>query len=245
MLGYLKSIRERLSARSGPRYSIPAPLRPYGRKGSSQTSEGGLIDAILSAIPVRNRYFVEFGIGPGPGDLTYANGLEGNCVDLKAAGWNGLFMDGGQHPEHLGVKQEFITDMNINHLLEKYRVSKNFALISIDVDGQEYWIWKALRHRPEIVIVEYNVEHGPDDAVTSQRDPKFVSDGTNYGGASLRAMWKLGREKGYVLLEGNHVNAFFVRQDLVANPDDFSFESFYSFAKIHPDDPQQRIWKRV
>ena len=234
-----------LFALIGRKYRLPVPLRTYGRKGSSQNNEAGIIDAVLDAIPVRKKFFVEFGIGHGPGDASYSKGLEGNCVELKASGWSGLFMDAGIHPPEYEIKEEFVSDENINQLLAKYRVPADFAIISIDVDGQEYWIWKALRARPELVIVEYALEHGPDDAVTVPRDPAFRWDGTNYGGASLRALWKLGKDKGYTLVHANRVNAFFVSSNLVSNPDDFPFESMYDHGKIHPNDPLNRQWLKV
>jgi hypothetical protein len=227
------------------RHRIPAPLKPFGRKGSSQTNESGYIDVILGAIPVRRRFFVEFGIGPASSDPDYTNGLEGNCVDLRKSGWDGLFMDGGEHPHRFGVKQEFITYRNINTVLAKHNVPKDFSIISIDVDGQEYWIWEALAYNPEIVIIEYNAERGPDEAVSVPRDENFRWDYCNYHGASLRALYELGRKKGYTLVHGNRVNAFFVRTRLVANPSDFSFDTLYDYAKIHSDDPLRRRWSVV
>lgn len=115
-------------------FTLPAPLSTRAYKGSAQNDEAGIISAIFEAIPPRRKFFVEFGIGPRPGDATYSFGLEGNCVDLKAAGWEGLFMDAGVHPPHFGVRQETITPENINLLLRKYRVPKDFSVLSIDVD---------------------------------------------------------------------------------------------------------------
>jgi hypothetical protein len=230
---------------TGVSYRIPAPLAAFGRKGSSQTNESGFVDALVNAIPVRRRFFVEFGIGPGPDDASYERGLEGNCVDLAGRGWQGLFLDGSDHPEQLGVRKEFITYRNINRVLAKHQVPEDFAIISIDVDGQEYWIWRALKYRPEIAIVEYNTELPADASVTVPCDPGFRWDGTNYHGASLRALYELGLGKGYTLVHGNRVNAFFVRSDLVANREDFVFDRIYERAKIHRDDPHHRRWQRV
>jgi hypothetical protein len=212
-------------------FTLPAPLSNRAVKGSSQNDEAGIISAIFEAIPARRRFFVEFGIGPRPDDPTYSLGLEGNCVDLRTAGWKGLFMDAGVHPPHLAVHQEIVTPENINSLLRKYSVPKDFSVLSIDVDGQDIWIWKAIKVQPEVVIIEYNPIHGPNESVAVPLDPNFRWDGTSYYGASLCALNKVGNEKGYCLVHTNWVNAFFVRECLIANKSDFSYEQLY---RRHP-----------
>jgi hypothetical protein len=226
-------------------FTLLAPLSDRAFKGSSQNDEAGIISAIFEAIPPRRRFFVEFGIGPRADDPTYRLGLEGNCVDLKAAGWEGLFMDAGVHPPHFGVRQETVTPENINSLFRKYQVPKDFSVLSIDVDGQDIWIWKAIKARPEVLIIEYNPIHGPSESVAVPRDPNFRWDGTNYYGASLGAVNKVGKEKGYLLVYANQVNAIFVLDSLIANGNDFSYDELYRHAPYHPPhppDPLQRAY---
>jgi hypothetical protein len=221
-------------------YVIPHPLKNFRRRGASQNDESGVIDAIVSAIPMRRRFFVEFGIGPNYHDPDYSRGLEGNCVDLATKGWDGLFMDGGAHPPQYGVKQEFITAGNINDLLRKYEVPPDFSLISIDVDGQDLWIWQALSYAPELAVIEYNPNFGPSDSLSAPIDHDFRWDGTKYYGASLAAQNKIARSKGYHLVYANGVNAFFIKRHLIKNLSDFKFEEIFVRRDEHQIDAAAR-----
>jgi len=85
------------------------------------------------------------------------------------------------------------------------------------VDGNDYWIWEAIRSiNPRVVVIEYNATWFPPLSFTVRYNENFRWDGTNYHGASLRALELLGRRKGYCLVGCNFsgVNAFFVREDL-------------------------------
>jgi hypothetical protein len=233
------------SANPSSSYVLPHPLKNYGRKGSSQNDEAGIIDAIVAAIPARRRFFVEFGIGPNWHDRDYSQGLEGNCVHLASKGWDGLFMDGNAHPPRYGVKQEFITAENINDMLRKYQVPDDFSLISIDVDGQDLWIWQALSYDPEFVIIEYNPNFGPNDSVSVPIDHEFRWDGTKYYGASLAAQNKIALSKGYHLVCANAVNAFFVKRHLIKNLSDFKFEEIFVGRDEHRVDPAARKFVQI
>jgi hypothetical protein len=227
---------------------IPERLSEFGRKGSSQNDESGIIDAILASVPVRKKFFVEFGIGPNWQDPEYVNGLEGNCVDLRNTGWSGLFMDGRDHPSEYKIAKEFVTTDNFNALLKKHNVPDDFSILSIDVDGQDYWIWQALDARyyqPEIVIIEMNPNFSARDLKTVPRDTKFVWDGTKYFGASLGALTKLGGTKGYQLVYANGVNAFFVDKALVLNPDDFVYDNIFVKFNQHAYDEKNRAYVEV
>jgi hypothetical protein len=215
-------------------------LATFENKVTSQFGEDGVIDAIFKIIPPRSRYFVEFGIGPNWLDPTYSRGLEGNCVELRRQGWRGLMMDAGEHPPEYDVRVEFIEPASINDILEKHGVPKDVDVISIDVDGQDWWIWKELRLQPVLVVIEYNGHKPADISVTVPLDPKFRWDGTDYYGASLLAMDKLAQQKGYTLVFANGVNAFFVLTELLINPEDFRFYELYRPAANHTPDPLKR-----
>jgi hypothetical protein len=155
---------------------------------------------------------VEFGV---------EDGSECNTRFLRERlGWTGLLMDGGDHATPVGdVRREFITAENICSLFEKYRVPKEFDLLSIDIDGNDYWVWQAIRgYSPRIVVIEYNSSIGPDESKTVPYDPAFHWDGTNYFGASILALTKLGRAKGYTLIgcDNQGINAFYLRDDLLS-----------------------------
>jgi hypothetical protein len=218
------------------------------RREFSQNGVDGIIHAIFAMIGTTNKYFVEFGV---------EDGLQCNARYLQTKkGWTGLLMDGQDPIPGSSVKQEFITAENINQLFQKYIVPAEFDLLSIDIDGNDYWVWKAIEgYRPRVVIMEYNACLPADVSKTIPYDPKFMWDKTDYYGASLKALTKLGTEKGYTLVctDRNGVNAFFVRNDLIAgNFAPRSYKNLYHpaafkgvFGKKHPPDPQKRPWVEV
>ena len=136
------------------RHYLTPNLGDFGRKFRSQNDEDGVIERIFECIPPLSRYCVEFGIGPNHADPGYSNGLEGNTVWLHKKGWQGLMMDGGEHPQQFHVAREYITALNINRHLRKYNTPQDCDLISIDVDGQDFWIWLAIDWQPTLFIVE-------------------------------------------------------------------------------------------
>lgn len=219
------------------------PLKARGYKIHSQNDEDGIIDAIFQDIPPQSRYFVEFGIGPNWKDPTNSNGIEGNCVLLRNNGWRGLFMDGGNHPAEYNIQKEFITALNINSLLRKYQVPQNVDIISIDVDGQDFWIWLACYFRPELYIVEYNPNFRQIwQSQTIEWDLQNRWDASKYYGASLGGLIKLGYDKGYKLVHANGTNAFFMRTDLLANSEGFRDEDLNVSLDQHGVDWLQRRW---
>ena len=181
----------------------------FERRIYSQNGEDGIIEVIFGAIGTTNKYFVELGV---------ENGRECNTRHLlEEQGWHGLMIDciDNNHPL---IKKEFITAENINDILMKYDVPERFDLLSIDLDYNDYWIWKAIKNYvPRVVVIEYNATHGPSESRVAEYEPYHRWDGTNYFGASLLALDRLAHLKGYVLVgcDSKGVNAFFVRNDLV------------------------------
>lgn len=118
------------------------------------------------------------------------------------------------------IKKEKVTAENIEKLFQKYNVPKNFDLLSIDIDFNDYWVWKAItNYHPNVVIIEYNSSLPPTESRVVPYDSEAVWDGTNYFGASLLALQNLGNTKGYTLLgcDSNGVNAFFCKKNLVGD----------------------------
>lgn len=143
---------------------------------------------------------------------------------------------------------ERISPLNINRLFEKYGVPLEFDLLSIDLDGQDFWVWALLDYFPRVVIIEYNPALVIDQSVSIPFDVSHQWDGTQYYGASLLALNKLGISKGYTLLYANAVNAFFVRNDQIANPEDFKYEDIYNFRgtlNYLRADPLNRAFKHI
>jgi hypothetical protein len=199
----------------GPTSSPLSSLKPFENNIRSQNGEDGVIEAIFAKIGTTNRFFVEFGV---------EDGSQCNTAHLIASGWDGLQMDGAEgNPEF--IKQEFIAAENINDLFRKYAVPRTFDLLSIDIDGNDYWVWKAIDgFTPRVVVIEYNGSIPPRHSIVIPYDSTFRYDNTlplepggyAFFGASLAALEKLGREKGYALVycERRGVNAFFVQRDL-------------------------------
>ena len=194
-------------------------LEGYELRGFSQNGEDGALAEILTRIGAENRFFVEFGI---------ESGREGNCVYLaQVAGWDGLFIEAEPdlHRElaeryaanaRVQTVQALVTPGNVEQLFADAGVPEILDILSIDVDGADYWIWEALEaYRPRIVVIEYNTALPADARLVQPRDHGSW-DGTDFQGASLGAMTLLGAQKGYRLVhtDTSGVNAFFVRDDL-------------------------------
>ncbi len=231
-----------------------ADLQKSERSVSSQNGEDGVIESIFATLGTTNKYFVEFGCG---------DGTECNAAYLLECGWTGLMMDGAgecNNPK-ARIAQEFVTAENINELFAKHGVPPRFDLLSIDIDGNDFWVWRAIKARPRVVVIEYNAHPPPDVRVAIAYNPHFGSvqgegfggsfnTGTDYFGASLLAMQELGQEKGYTLVycERAGVNAFFVADEEL--PSDFvprPIESIYRPPNYQyrgyrlPPDPQRTM----
>lgn len=116
------------------------------------------------------------------------------------------------------IKNERVTAENIQNLFEKYNVPKSFDLLSIDIDYNDYWVWKAITdYSPRVVVIEYNSSIPPTKSRVVPYNPDARWDGTNYFGASILALRNLGVKKGYTLVgcDSNGVNAFFCKTELV------------------------------
>jgi hypothetical protein len=140
--------------------------------------------------------------------------VEANPTDVAAAQ---LRFASWVETKQLGIENQFITRDNVDRLLAASGPGSTPDLLSIDVDGNDYWIWEAIRSvDPRVVVIEYNATWFPPLAFTIRYQENFRWDGTNYFGASLKALELLGRRKGYCLVGCNFsgVNAFFVRDDL-------------------------------
>jgi hypothetical protein len=201
-------------------------LNAHEFRAFSQNGEDGVIQFLLSRLEVDNKRFVEFGVG----DYSEANTRFLSMHDH----WSGLVIEGNPRDVtrlrrdstfwrfDITAVSAFVTRENINDLLSDNGMTGDIGLLSIDVDGNDYWIFEAISViRPDIVIIEYNHRFGPDRAVTVPYDPAFSRDRAHpsniYYGASLRALYLLADRKGYAFVgcESFGVNAFFVRRDLL------------------------------
>ncbi len=181
-------------------------LRGADRKTFSQNGEDGILEKILATIGTTNKFFVEIGVG---------NADECNTRLLRENSWKGLMLDSENYNPSIGIRREFVDAENVNSLFAKYHVPQEFDVMSIDIDGNDYWVWKALRYQPRVVIIEWNCSITPFRALTIPYSPSFAWDSTCYYGASILALKRLGERKGMVLVAADKraTNLFFVPQN--------------------------------
>jgi hypothetical protein len=181
-------------------------LAEHEEKIFSQCGEDGVLRRIFETIGSGDRYFVEFGAWDGC-HLS-------NTANLRINhGWSGLLMEGSDRADGELVQQEFVSAENVSALFAKYGVPETYDLLSIDIDGNDYWVWKAIEgYRARVVVVEYNIFFELDESRTMRYDPRHVWDETQNHGASLAALRKLGSALGYTLVHTDSwaPNAFFV-----------------------------------
>jgi hypothetical protein len=200
-------------------------LRDYEFKVFSQNGEDGIIQRLIKAIGVKNKTFIEFGVGDFSESncrfLLMNNNWSGLVIDGSAANMNRLRQSNLFWKYDLKALDTFITRENINGLLAQSGFGENLGILSIDIDGNDYWVWEAINTvSPAITIVEYNFRFGPDRAVTVPYNAEFFRTRAHYSniyyGVSLAALCHLGKRKGYSFVGCNSAgnNAFFVRQDL-------------------------------
>ncbi len=181
-----------------------------------------MLQAIFRLVGASSRYFVEFGVGDGG---------QGNCVLLAdRLGWSGLFIEADRdayrtlaakyvHSRRVRTLDGLVTADNVEALFRSAGVPPEFDVLSIDIDGNDFWVWRALMEFvPRVVVIEYNANLSPDAALVMPRDDGHRWDGTDYFGASLGAYRWLALEKGYRLVhtDSTGVNAFFVLSSLAA-----------------------------
>jgi hypothetical protein len=236
---------ERIKRRGG---GLFWDLRPYDRKLYSQFGEDGVLEYLLSAVPPVERFAVEIGVwdatpGREPGSECNTRAL------LDLSGWTVLQLDSAAPPDHPVIRRELLTCENLEGIFEKYGVPRRLAVLSIDVDGIDYWLWEAVppRYRPQIVVVEYNGMFSDlDVAKTVPYDPGFRWDGTAWSGASLGALVRLGRRRGYRLVHCTEPNAFFVAEELLGGEPVPAPQEIYSrrwgYAARPVPDPAGRPW---
>jgi hypothetical protein len=208
-----------------PRHADPKRLLRYGFKLYSQNDEDGIIQEVFRRIGTTARTFVEFGV---------ETGAECNTAKLLIEGWRGLWIEAKAdnadairrrfapflQDGRLMLTQDLVTAENIDTLITTGGLAGEVDLVSIDIDYNDYWVWKAITAvRPRVVAIEYNASLRPPLSLTVPYDPHGSWDGSNFYGASLEALVRLGADKGYRIVGCSiaGVNAFFVRADLCGN----------------------------
>ncbi len=186
-------------------------LEKFEKHVTCQNGEDGVLEKIASLLTLQSGYYVEF---------DYNSDIESNTRFLKERyGWHGLLLAKDYENPKINLHREFITAGNIHALLQKYQVPGEFDLLSIDMDYNDFYVWHALSnlYSPKVVVIEYNASHLPQQDRVAIQVPHGGWDGTNYFGASILALYQLGRSAGYSLVYAAHpgVNLFFIRDDII------------------------------
>jgi hypothetical protein len=188
--------------------SLAKELHRHRAKHYSQNGEDGVLQRLLEIVGVTNRFCVELGVGSGE---------ECNTRLLLKDGWSGIMIDCAFEDPSRPLYREFVTAENVNALLSKYGAPDTFDVLSTDIDGNDYWVWKAIlsRYRPRVAIAEYNCVIPSEIAVAMPYDASFRWTGQPNIGQSLHAVQKLAEAHGYALVYAEPPNAFVVLQSLL------------------------------
>ena len=198
------------SLKAGMRWKI----KDTGFRVFSQFDEDGILLYIFAAIGTYNNIFIDIGAG---------NGINSNCANLAINfGWHGLFLDGNpanieqgksfyeKHTDTWAYPPKFVHVMlereNVNEVIRTAGFSDVVDLLSIDIDGNDYWIWEALSVvEPRVVIIETHIEFGMRSIVVPyDKDYRYPGKHPDYFGASPVAMARLAKKKGYRLVGANN-----------------------------------------
>ncbi len=261
---YILKVRDRFSAstqiaqrqsflkyRHWKSKGIVMPLEETGFRVFSQYEEDGKLLYILAILGMRNKTFVEIGSD---------DGINSNCANLALNfGYHGLFLDGnprsikrgerfyGKYPHPWMYAPTFkcakVTAENINELVTEAGLKDEIDVLSVDIDGNDYWVWKALEAvSPNVVIIETHVEFGMRDIVVPY-DPNYFFPGKHpvYHGASPIAMVKLAKAKGYRLVGANDLGFNFI---FVKNGMEEEFLPEVSVEEVLKHPSVKESWKR-
>lgn len=217
------------------KYKDVKQLNNFESQSFSQYGEDGIVEEIFNRIGTTNKYFVEFGV---------ESGVECNSVLLLHKGWRGTWIEGNKsHVKRIETRYKksvetkaltllnaFITAENIESLFEDAKVEKELDFLSIDIDGNDYYVWEAIKKfSPRVVCIEYNAIFPPGTAFVIPYSPNYIWDGSSNFGSSLLSLTKLAASKNYSLVACtlSGVNAFFVRNDCLDDkfiyPNDVAF----------------------
>ncbi len=209
----------------------------------SQWGDDGIIQFLINELNITNKTFVEFGV---------ANYLESNTrFLLQNNNWKGLVFDGSEQnissiknsdlywKYDLTAKTAFITAENINELIRSNGFKDEIGLLHIDIDGNDYWVWKAITViNPIIAIIEFNSVLGSNRSITVPYRDDFERGKAHYSylyaGSSLAALNDLAQEKGYAFIGCNSAgnNAYFIKDTSLGNLKALSVEEGYVNSKF-------------
>lgn len=201
----------------------PIDLQVLDKGIYSQGAEEAMLARIFELVTPRHKFCVELGASDG---LRNSN----TALLLREHGWSGVMIEASDYrfgklrdnyagAANVRLVRETVHPQTVERVFAEAGVPEDLDLLSIDIDGNDYWVWRALeRCRPQVLVIEYNPYYAPPERWVMKFNPEHAWDGTTYYGASLESLVALGKAKGYELIccdkQGN--NAFFVESALYA-----------------------------
>ena len=180
----------------------------------SQNGEEYRLEYIFDHIGTTNKVFVDIGAWNGE-HLS-------NTKLFREKGWLGVLIDG---KDYAGIYKSFVTKENILNTLSKFNIPEEFDLLSIDIDGNDYWILREIltKPRPRVIVSEFNSEFPPTESKTIEYDPQFqFGKPDDYYGYTYGAGVKLAEEFGYTIIyQQSNMNLFYLRNDEVIEDPEF------------------------
>ena len=191
-------------------------VQAYGKNIQSQHGEDGIIDELFKRIGNANKWCVEFGAlnGTHHSNSWHAvmeEGYSGVLIEADPTYFEKLQQVYKDTPRAYCMNEfvEFEGSKRLDALLARTPIPKDFDLLSIDIDGNDYHVWDSLtEYRPRAVLIEFNPTIPNDISFVQPRDMSVQQ------GSSLLALQELGKAKGYRLAAVVGVNGFFVLEEL-------------------------------
>jgi len=194
-------------------------INNYEFRITSQNNEDGLIKFVFDTIEVKKINFIEIGF----------DFFENNSLNLFKKSNKGLMIDGSFEKcfllkyiikifypfKNIKVVNSLVYKENINNLINTHFLNDEIDLLSIDVDGIDYYLLEKINIKPKLICIEYNHWFGSEQSVTVPYDKNFIWKRDYYSGASLLALTKLAKTKNYHLIatDSSCTNAFFIHND--------------------------------
>jgi len=208
-------------------------LKDCEHKIYSQWGEDGITENIIKALynSLNNKFYVEIGT---------ESGAECNTRILREKyNWQGAMFDATFENKSINLVKSFITKDNVIGIMKTNNVPKEFNLLSLDIDGNDFYVLHSIlkNYTPDIIICEYNATHLPTEDKVIIYNEDFKWDGTNYFGASLLSFHNLLNKYNYSLVYTTilGVNAFFVKTELLKRKVEFAnvndIDKLYNSAK--------------
>ena len=216
----IKSARELYEENNIPIVHGTFPFHEYFKTVHSQWGEDGILEEIFKRINCKNKYFVEFGAGDG-------NYISNTAYLRISKNWNGLLLEGDENlvrkggGDPINLHHEMVYASNINNLFEKYGVPRNFGLLSIDIDGDDAYVFDAIdfnKYCPDVIIAEFN------PGLPNHKGIKIIEQKNNlcngnfhqrgYVGANICELYNIAQRKGYEFVTSISVNLIFVKKEL-------------------------------